>query len=87
MEVRAGDRIVAPFECDLRIFIKLKERCPHEQHVEDKLLLNDIRKVNLDTLWSRETSMVRNTLTNAKKMIKASKVGMKGAFVAHGPMP
>ena len=42
----------------------------------------------MDTFWSRETSAVSSTLTNAKKILKTfEEVGLKRSFVSWGPTP
>ena len=88
MEAKSRDHVVAPFECDLCAFAKLKGMYSHDNDREDKLLLKAIRRVNLDDFWSRETPMVSSTLTNAKKMIKTFKeVWLKWSFMLHVPVP
>ena len=83
-----GDHILAHFECDVCVFIKLKGRCPLERVSEEWLLLSSMKRVNLDAFWIRETSTVSNTLPNAKKMLKMSReVGLKGPFVSWGVIP
>ena len=87
LEKRLEDHIIAPFECDLCIFIKLRGMHPYETIREDKFLLSAIRRVNLDVFWSGERSMISNNLNNAKKIIKASnEVGLEGLFAAWGAM-
>ena len=56
---KIGGHIVAPFECDLRIFLKLRGRYPYDTIGEDKFLLRAIRRVNLDTFWSRERYTIK----------------------------
>ena len=51
---RDGDHILAPFECEICIFIKLKKRYPRKGSREDRLLSETIRRANLDAFWSRE---------------------------------
>ena len=55
---RRGDHLLTPFECDRCIFAKLKSRLPFNEAPKDKLLLAVIRRINLDALWSRESSTV-----------------------------
>ena len=55
---RAGDHIIALFECEICVFIKLKNRHPHKGSKEDILLSETIRQSNLDAFWSRERATV-----------------------------
>jgi len=85
---RSGDHLITPFECDRCVFIKLKGRLPIEGAPKDRLLNAAIRRVNLDALWSRETSTVAKNLAGVRKIIYTSdSVGLKGPFISFGPMP
>ena len=85
---RAGDHILAPFECEICVFIKLKKRYPLKASKEDRLLTETIRRANLDAFWSRERATVGNNVRNVRKLCKMSKeVGLGGPFVSWGPMP
>ena len=53
-----------------------------ERFREEQIILNAMRRVNLDAFWIREISTTSNTLINAKKMLKTSgNVGLKVSFV------
>ena len=85
---RRGDHLLTPFECDRCIFVKLKARLPMKGAVRDKLLLAGIRRVNLDALWSKESSTVRRNLDGVRKIIYTStSAGLVGPFKSFGPMP
>ena len=55
---RDGDHLMCPFECDTCIFRKLKGRNSKSSSESDKLLLEFIRRANMDAFWSRATSTV-----------------------------
>ena len=63
---REGDHIIAPFECEICVFIKLKNRHPHKGSKEDRLLSETIRRENLDVFWSRERATVGNNVRNSR---------------------
>ena len=85
---RHGDHLITSFECDLCIFVKLKNRYPIATSDQDKRLAACIRRVILDAFWSRASSTVANNLRLAKKMISLSDtVGLSPPFVSRGPLP
>ena len=85
---RDGDHLMTPFECDVCMFVKLKERLPMRDCEKDQLLVACARRVNLDALWSRESATVAGNLRNANKILRmATSVGLAGPFVSRGPMP
>ena len=71
---RSGDFLHFPFQCDLCWFRNLKYRSPRNYSADsDVRLLEYIRRVNLDEMWSREPGTVRSIRTNLAKMIKYCK--------------
>lgn len=72
LHARDGDHMVCPFECDLRIFHKLKFRDPIESNTADKTLLACIRRGNLDAFWSSAKSTIEGNTRNLKKTSKFS---------------
>lgn len=53
-----------------------------------KVLMAAIRRVNLDTFWSREHHTVMKNRSYAKKILSmSSMVGLDGPFVSFQPMP
>ena len=52
-EARNGDHLLVIFECDLCIFRKLRHTNPVSNLSQDYLLLACIRRIDLDTFWSR----------------------------------
>lgn len=70
-----------PFECDTCIFIKLKGRAPTRELQMDKLLLINIRRMNLDAFWSTARSTVGQNTRRIKQTIKFSRMqGLHGPF-------
>jgi len=85
---RPGDHLLIPFECDMCIFIKLKDHLPDPSSPPDQLLMSCIRRMNLDAFWSRETSTVKANTRRANKLIEASSTfQMPGPFFHQGPLP
>lgn len=82
LEARPGDHLMAPFECEFCIFYKLQKRFPAPSSQIDKLLLNCLRRANLDVFWSRATSTVKENNRRVKTMIKLSEaVGLQSPFI------
>ena len=85
---RDGDHLITPFECDLCIFIKLKNRYPISTCDKDKRLAACIRRISLDAFWSRASTTVANNLRLVKKSISLSEsVGLLPPFLSQGPLP
>ncbi len=57
---RDGDHLMAPFECDDCVFLKLRKCRPNLAYSRDRLLLACIRRANLDVFWSRETATINS---------------------------
>jgi hypothetical protein len=85
---RDGDHAMVPFECDLCVFRKLRNRSPDPTSPPDKLLQACIRRVNLDAFWSRSTATVRGNRDKIDQAIGLSQtVGLLGPYEAEGPLP
>jgi hypothetical protein len=85
---RDGNHAMVPFECDLCLFRKLRKCYPNPDDPQDKLLLGCIRRVNLDTFWSRATGTVKENQDKIDMAISLSKtVGLLGPYEALGPLP
>lgn len=66
---RAGDHFMTSFQCDLCHYRNIKRRDPNpEGDPKDACALRNIRRANLDSLWSREPSTVRTNLALLRKM-------------------
>ena len=88
MEARDGDHLMIPFECDLCIFHKLRKEEPQLTKAQDDLLLQCIRRANLDAFWSRARTTVNQNKNRVKTAINFSELlGMQGPFEHEGPYP
>jgi hypothetical protein len=85
---RDGDHLITPFECDTCIFRKLRRHSPDPKSLVDCRLLECIRRVNLDSFWSRASSTVKGNLDRTKSALQISlSLGLAGPFFHDGPMP
>ena len=80
--------LCASFQCDRCWFVNLNKREPREKSIVDNQLLPYIRRVNLDILWSRETSTVYNNyLVTVKKKNLSEDLGLPAQCELRGPWP
>ena len=87
LKARNGDHLHVPFECDTCVFIKLKNALPDPSSHVDLLLLKCIRRVILDSFWSRTTPTGGGYVRLANTQLKLStSLGLEGPFVHRGPM-
>ena len=63
---RAGDGLIAPFQCDRCWFLNLKQRLPFQTSVGDQHDLMLIRRANLDMFWSRESRTISKVVNQLK---------------------
>ena len=66
---RAGDGLIAPFQCDHCWFINLKQRVPLPSSIGDKYELALIRRANLDLFWSRESRTISKVVNQLRQII------------------
>jgi hypothetical protein len=79
---------MTPFECDWCIFRKLRHLSPDPDSHKDQLLLAAIRRVNLDSFWSRSTATVKGNKNRIKRAQDISTgLGLSGPFYHQGSMP
>ena len=70
MIARDGDWLFSPFQCERCWFINIFEREPYPTVIlKDRLLLNILRRANLDIFWSRESTTIKQSLGRVKTMI------------------
>jgi len=88
LHARKGDMMCCPFQCDYCLHVNLTHRLASDAYVGDARLLGYIRRVNLDMMWSREPSTVRNQL---KKMLKGGdlslELGLEPISLSMRPLP
>ena len=65
---RAGDNFMTTFQCNLCHFRNVQKRDPDSENALDLCAMRNIRRANMDALWSREPSTVRSNLAEVKKM-------------------
>ncbi len=84
---RKGEMLSCPFQCDRCWFINLKQEEPSKSF-SDKRLLKYIRRANLDVMWSRESSTVKNNFEGVMKNFRrATDLGLKPLATPRGPWP
>ena len=80
-----GAHLMVTFQCDLCIFRTLFSRNPRIVQ-GDKESLGIIRRMNLDAIWAREPSTIRNNLSNLAKIINfCESHGLDPQLPALGP--
>ena len=65
---RAGDNFMTMFQCDLCHFRNIQKRDPVSGNAVDNRALRNIRRANMDALWSRELTTVRTNLAVVRKL-------------------
>ena len=89
-EGRDGDHMMIQFQCDTCHFVNVQKRLPFCESYVDDLLLMCIRRVILDSMWSRERSTVRGNLSLVRSSIKEGELlglGAEVSFPPLGPFP
>ena len=85
---RDGDHYMVPFQCELCHFRNIQRREPIASQEQDVLLLDFIRRANLDAFWARESGTVSANLSSVKRIHKSKdKFGMQDLFPLMGPFP
>jgi hypothetical protein len=74
IRARNGDHLMIPFECNLCIFWKLRKKDPLPKDPLDDLLLACVRRMNLDTFWSRAPDTVRGNNDKLAGMLSLSRL-------------
>lgn len=88
MVARNGEHLMVPFECDICIFFKIRGSLPQEDSSIDNLLLDCIRRANLDAFWSRARATVEGNCRKAKQMQSlAESLNLPGPFLSRETMP
>ena len=86
---RDGDQFMTPFQCDICQFINIHNRLPNRRSHQDNLLLLCIRRVILDSFWSREPSTVHANWLEGNRFRKIQKnFGLEmSSLPPQGPFP
>ena len=72
-EVRPRDHILAPFECEICVFLKFKGRRPIQFRDENRILCETLRRANVDVFWSRDRATVANALVTQGSFVRCQK--------------
>jgi hypothetical protein len=59
MEARAGDHLIAPFQCDLCHFRNVYHRNPMSGDFVDDEVMEFMRQAITDSVWSHEHTMAK----------------------------
>jgi hypothetical protein len=89
LHTRDANCTLIPFECNLCIFRKLtKTKSPDTRNSQHSLLIACIRRINLDSFWSRSTASVQGNRDNRKQELALSLlVGLEGPYSHEEPYP
>jgi hypothetical protein len=82
-----GSHLVTPIQCDLCMFRNLYKRNPRPV-TSDRYNLAVIRRLNLDSIWSREPSTIKNNMRSLNKLISTCEgSGFDPELPKLGPFP
>ena len=87
---RDGDHYLVPFQCDLCHFRNMQGRDPLPTSRVDAMVMDFIRRGNLDAFWSRETKTVKANLLGLMRTYKSKEKFMlreESMFPIMGPHP
>ena len=92
MTARRGDHLLVPFRCDQCVIRGLRRVSPGtlggHHHLKEPDLKMAVRRVILDSFWSRESSTVRSNETVVRRAINDSlSLGFRPPFPPRGPLP
>jgi hypothetical protein len=83
--VRPGEHLFSPFHCELCTFRNIQGRSPSMGLIplDDMELMKSLRRVNLDTFWSRELTAMSQNLGKINRALQiAHEMG-----ISNPPMP
>ena len=82
-----GSHLMTPFQCDLCIFRNLYKRNPR-QVLSDEESLVVIRRMNIDSIWSREPSTIEKNISSLSRLIlTCESSGFEPQLPKLGPFP
>jgi len=77
IEARAGDHLMIEFQCDVCHFQNIQCRDPNPKDAKDYLLMVCIRQCLLDSVWSKEPTMVEHNRRDVMKIVnKGDELGI-----------
>ena len=84
---RESDHLTRPFQRDRCHFVNVQGRIPGARR-QDAVLMDAIRRANLDALWSRESSTVKANLGEHRRVARLSeRLGTQEPRPPRGPRP
>ena len=84
---RPGDHLCCPFECDYCAFTRLTARSPVEEDHSDALLLDLIRRANLDAFWCQRPATIHQSVRYFREQVQiGNELGFE-MFDRPGPLP
>ena len=85
---RPGDSVLAPFQCDDCCYRNLFLKDVNRNSPGDQLMLDLIRRANLDMFWGRDTSTVENAYRQMCQLKKSAvNLGLCFSRDSMGPWP
>jgi hypothetical protein len=85
---RNGDDLLVSFECDDCIFFKLYGRDANVHCDKDLFVSACIRRIVLDSFWSRARSTVESNTAKIREGLRISnRLGLEGPYLNPGPLP
>lgn len=85
---RDGDDLLVAFECDFCVFRKVYGRPPNETLELDRFGMGCIRRVVLDSFWSRSRSTVNSNTYRYREIIRMYRsLGFEPPYSPPGPLP
>lgn len=85
---RRGDHLMVQFECDKCVFRKITGRAASYKNPTDVMLEKCIRRVLLDSFWSRASDTVTANARHVESIINSCLIlNMNDPFPPSGPLP
>lgn len=85
-EARDGDHLMVTFVCDDCVFWDLRNPLPNIEDIQDVVMMTSIRRVILDSFWSRERSTVQANQREGVRYVKIHReFGVESPYRARGP--
>ena len=83
-----GAFLLFPFQCDLCWFRNLENRDPRRGSFQDDRILDYIRRVNLDGIWSRSRSTIMSVRRSVNQLLATwQDLGVTSVLPQLGPWP
>ena len=87
LQARPGDHLMVPFQCETCHFRNLTTNDPVVGHPGHQDCLLHIRRCNLDSFWSRESTTIRVHLREGLRVESTGSLGDRPHDAAPKPLP